>query len=253
MDLLVNALKGQLHTLNLLVLLVTLAVIARLLNRIKLARIALGVAALLFLLVSTEYVPYYLAGRLESAYVPFDGSVVANDYGDVLIHVLGGGYTHDERLPASGQLSPASLGRLTEGVRIANQLPLSKLVFSGWKVSGSESMAAVMKRAAISLGVDSSRIELLEEPRTTEGEASSFVRRFGTDVTLILVTDAIHMNRALRFFKQYNVNPHPAPTNYLARQDDGDYRLGWLPSSENLLLMDRVLREWMGTIKERIT
>jgi uncharacterized SAM-binding protein YcdF (DUF218 family) len=128
-------------------------------------------------------------------------------------------------------------------LRISRQIPESKLVFSGWKVSGSGSMAAVMKRAAISLAIDSSRIEVLEDPRTTREEAMSFVQAFGKSVTLILVTDAIHMRRAIEFFKQQGLDVHPAPTNYLARESNNPYKFRWMPSVENPMMMDRVLRE----------
>lgn len=253
MDLFLNALKGQVSTLNFLVVLFSSSLIAMIFRKRKMGRIILGIGVLFFFLVSTEYLPYYLVSRIESEYVPFERSLVGNKTEEVYIHVLGGGYIYDERLPSSGMLSPISLGRLTEGVRIANQVPSSKLVFSGWKVSGAESMASVMKDAAMSLGIDSSRINVLEEPRTTEEEASSFMRRFGRGANLILVTDAIHMRRALLFFREQGLDPLPAPTNYLVREDHSHYKLRWIPSSENLLLMDRVLREWMGTVKGRMT
>lgn len=253
MDLFFNTLKGQVNTLNILILFFALPVVAGLLRRTRLARIALGIAVLMFFLASTEYVPHYLIGRMESGYSPFERSAVDSDAGEVFIHVLGGGYTFDERLPALGKLSQISLGRLAEGVRIAHQLPNSTLVFSGGRVSGSESMASVMKQAAMSFGIDARRINVLEEPRTTEEEASTFVRRYGKDVKMIVVTDAIHMRRALDFFKQYDMAPHPAPTNYLVKQSSNQYKLRWMPSSINLLLMDRVLREWLGTLKGKIT
>lgn len=253
MDLFLNALKGQVSTLNFLILLFSFSLIATLVRKRKMARIILGIAILSFILVSTEYLPYYLVGRIESEYAPLKRSLLTTDSEEVYIHVLGGGYNYDKRLPSSGMLNPISLGRLAEGVRIANQVPSSKLVFSGSKVGGSESMACVMKHAAMSLGIDSSRIDLFEEPRTTEEEARSFKRRFGHHVNLILVSDAIHMRRALNFFREQGLEPVPAPTNYLVREDDSPYRLRWLPSSENLLLMDRFLREWLGTFKGKIT
>ena len=249
MDLFLNALKGQVNTLNIVVLLFGLSVIAGILNRRKTARIIFVTAFLLFVLTFTEYLPYYLVHRMESEYSPFDATAFSDTSEQIFIHVLGGGYTFDARLPASAQLSPISLGRLTEGLRISNQIRGSKLVCSGWRVSGSASMAVVMKRAAISLGVDSARIEVLEEPGTTEEEAITFVRTFGKDVTLILVTDAIHMKRALAFFRQQGVDPQPAPTNYLAREHDNPHRFRWMPSVENPMMMDRVLREWLGAVK----
>ena len=253
MDLFLNALKGQVNTLNILVLLFGLSVIAGISNRRKIAKIIFGVAFLFFVLTFTEYLPYYLVHQMESEYPPFDAAAFSDSSQEIFIHVLGGGYTFDDRLPASAQLSPVSLGRLSEGLRISKQIAGSKLVFSGWRVSGSESMAAVMKRAAISLGSDPSRIEVLEEPRTTSEEATSFVQTFGKGVTVILVTDAIHMRRAIDSFNQQGVDAHAAPTNYLAREHNNLYKVRWMPSVENPMMMDRVLRELLGTFKASIS
>lgn len=252
MDLFLNALKGQVNTLNILILVLGLSVTAGILNKRKIAKIIFGTAFLFFVLTFTEYLPYYLVHRMESEYPPFDATVFSDTSQHIFIHVLGGGYTFDDRLPASAQLSQVSLGRLSEGLRVSNQLRGSKLVFSGWRVSGSESMAVVMKRAAMSLGTDPSRIEVMEEPRTTSEEARSFAETFGRGVTLILVTDAIHMRRAMDSFKRQGVDAHAAPTNYLAREHDNPYRFPWMPSIENPMMMDRVLREWLGNFKTSI-
>ena len=45
--------------------------------------------------------------------------------------VLGGGHISDPGIPATSQLSDASLARLVEGVRLYKMLPGSKLVLSG--------------------------------------------------------------------------------------------------------------------------
>jgi uncharacterized SAM-binding protein YcdF (DUF218 family) len=165
------------------------------------------------------------------------------------IHVLGGGYTLDKQLSSLAQISEASLARLAEGLRIYHLYDSSLLVVSGSVASGDESMADVMRRAAISLGVEARRIRVLEGPNTTFEEAQAFANTFGPNSSVIVVTDAVHMPRALAFFKANGVDPYPAPTNYLVKRNDNDYTLNWIPSAENFLLMDRANREYLGLWK----
>lgn len=252
MDGLLNSLKGQVTTLNILVILFTAAFVLFRLGKRKSAIIFSAITLLGFILTSTAYLPYYLVGRMESKYRPFSVLNFPSQNEAVFVHVLGGGYTSDGRLPAQAQLSTYSLGRLAEGLRICNSLENTTLIFSGHVVSGDRSMASVMKDAAISLDADPSKIELLEQAGTTKEEALQFAERYGRDIILIVVTDAVHMPRAMRFFEEEGVKAYPAPTNFLVKSDDGRYSLRWIPSAENLLLMDRVLREALGSLKGSI-
>lgn len=248
----VNSLKGQVNALNILLFLFLFSVILFKTRRRSAALIIFGVTSLLFLLMSTAYLPFHLIKRIERTYTPFSHAGFAVDGQQVFIHVLGGGYTYDRKLPAQSQLTSYSLGRLTEGLRLSRLFANSRLVFSGPRVSGDESMAAIMKNAAVSLGADSSRIALLERARTTKEEALHFVHRYGANVTLIVVTDAIHMPRAIHFFKEVGVDAYAAPTNFLVKDDPNPFAFHWIPSAQNLLLMDRVLREALGSLKGSI-
>lgn len=252
MDGLLNSLKGQVNTLNILLVFFAAAFVLFRLGKRKSASVFSIITLLAFILTSTAYLPYYLVGRLESKYLPFSvrNFPVQNEV--VFVHVLGGGYTSDSRLPAQAQLSSYSLGRLAEGLRICNSLENHKLIFSGHVASGDQSMASVMKDAAIFLGADPSKIELLEQASTTKEEVMHFVEKYGRDVSLIVVTDGVHMPRAMSFFEEEGVTGYPAPTNFLVKQDRDSYSLGWIPSAENLLLMDRVLRETLGFLKGNI-
>lgn len=249
MDLLTNALKGQVNSMNLIIFTVILSFLLYRMKRRK-AGLIFGFAALmLFVIFSTGYVPGYLVKKLESRYTPFNDPHKFSGGEKVYIQVLGGGYTTDERLPPQAQLSYATLGRLSEAIRIFNKLANSVLVVSGNVASGDQSMAVVVKKAAISLGVDGSRIEMLEDPSTTMEEARAFASRYGTSSKVIIVTDALHMPRAMKFFEESGVIAHPAPTNYHIKVDDNPFALRWMPSAENFLLMDRAMREFMGWIK----
>lgn len=249
MNLLLNALKGQANTLNIFILLCICSYSFYKFRRTKAAKLFGFIALLFFLLTSTAYLPAYLVHRQESTYAHFDFSGYPLTSDTVFVHALGGGYTLAQNMGPSAQLSLFSLGRLSEAIRITRLLPNSILVVSGNISSGDQSQALVSKKTAIAMGVDSTRIIRLEDPATTQEEAQAFVKRCGTRHNVIVVTDAVHMPRAIRFFKAAGIDAHPAPTNYLIKKDDNPFAFGWLPSIENMLLMDRVFREFFGSIK----
>lgn len=249
MDLFINAIKGQANSMNLILF---TAILSYLLYRLKRRRAGTLFALLafaFFILFSTHYLPGYLVSWMESKFPPFDAGQFSIRHDRVYIHVLGGGYTLDERLPAASQLSSAGLGRLSEAIRIYHLLDSSVLVVSGNVASGDESLAAVARKAALTLGVENNRIQMLKEPSTTLEEAEAFAKQFDARAPVILVTDAIHMPRAIGFFREQGLHPWPAPTNYYIKHDDNPFALRWVPSADNMLLMDRVMREFFGEVK----
>lgn len=249
MDLFLNAIKGQFNSLNLVLFTAVLSYIFYRLNWRRAGGTLCILALFFFLLFSTGYLPGYLVNRIESQYAPFHPDRSPFRSGRVYIHVLGGGYTIDERLPSREQLSLVGLGRLSEAIRIFNLYDSSILVVSGNIASGNESLASVARKSAISLGVVARRIEMLEEPATTLGEASEFAQKFGRQTSVIVVTDAVHMPRAIRFFREQGLDPYPAPANYLIKEDQNPFGLRWIPSVQNFLLMDRMMREFFGEVK----
>lgn len=249
MDLFFNVLKGQVNSLNLIILLSVLAFLFYRTHRRRAGNVLTFFTVALFILFSTNYLPGYLTTRMESQYQPFDSGSYPHRGDRIFIHVLGGGYNLDPALPAQAQLSLVTLGRLAEGIRIHNLFKGSTLVVSGNIASGDESLASVIRKASISLGVDSLGIEMLEEPATTREEARIFAKRFGSTANVIVVTDAVHMPRAMKFFEEEGIRATAAPTNYLIKEDGNPYDLKWMPSADNFLLMDRLWREYFGTVK----
>lgn len=221
------------------------------LGKRRVALIFLILTVTTFLLFSTAYLPAYVTRKLESRYQLFDPAALHDTTKAVYIHVLGAGYTADNRLVPLQQLSSPTLARLTEGIRIMNLLPNSKLITSGYAASGTKSLAEIAALAAGSLGVRPQKIDTLSTATTTLEEAQACKAKYGTDINLILVTDALHMPRAMAFFTDEGFHPIPAPTNYLMK-DDENLSLPWLPSNDNMLLMDRILREWFAQLKNLI-
>ena len=167
----------------------------------------IGLALVFFYLISTDYLPLLFVRQLERKYIPVRKCSTFAGNRPTLIHVLGGGYTADDQLAALSQLSQESKGRLIEAVRLLPCVPDARLVCSGNTVSGNISMAEVYREAAISLGVDSLCMVILKNPSTTQQEAQELVTEFGKDINLVVVTSALHMDRAMRYFRLLGVEP----------------------------------------------
>jgi uncharacterized SAM-binding protein YcdF (DUF218 family) len=242
-------LKGQLTVANGLVALLVLSFILYRYKKIKWAKILVWVSVLLFLLCSTSYLPEYLASKLERKYAPFKIEDNRFDTGKVLIHVLGSGYSLDERLPATAQLGLTALGRLAEGIRIHRGIKNSEIICSGNSMFATETQARVTKKAAVILGVAADELETLNTPGTTDEEAAALQERFNKSSQLIVVTDAIHMPRAIKLFTAAGFKPVAAPTNYKVNEGPSRYKINWWPAISNISLMNYVIHEWLGNIK----
>ena len=245
-------LKGQATIQNGLIALLILAYIFNRYQKRKLAKFFLGISILLFLLCSTSYLPDYLANKFERKYSPFDLLNNSIDTGKVLIHVLGSGYTLDKRLPANAQLGLVALGRLAEGIRIHRNIKNSVIICSGFSPLGLETQAQVTKRAAIVLGVEADKLETLNTPSTTMEEAEALGKKFNKAFQLIIVTDAIHMPRAMKLFKQEGFNAIAAPTNYKVNEGPKQSEIKWWPSMGNIELMNYVIHEYLGNLKASV-
>lgn len=77
------------------------------------------------------------------------------------------------------------------------------------------------------MGVDSNRMATLNTPNTTKEEAAAMAALPGTNVKLIVVTDAMHMPRAIKFFTTEGFAPIAAPTNYRIHKDGIGYGFNW--------------------------
>jgi uncharacterized SAM-binding protein YcdF (DUF218 family) len=181
-------------------LLILLWILFRTRGKILAARLVGGLFLGWMGLIFLTPLPAYLVGRMERQYMPLDGGTLdpGQTY-DVL--VLGSGKVSDPALPATSQLGEVVLMRLVEGIRVYRQLPASRLVTSASAVNSATPQARTVADAAVSLGVSPSDTIQLTLPWTTRTEAFAYKTRLGADQKpLILVTSALHMPRAVRWF-----------------------------------------------------
>ncbi len=192
-------------------------------------------------------VPLWLVHQLESQYEVFDPSKIAVK-GPVDILVLGGGSSLDPRLPAGQQLSHVALPRLIEGLRLHHELPDSRLVLSGHSMSGRTSVGELMALTSLELGVSPSDTLMLVDPGNTREEAEAYFSRFGETHTLILVTSASHMPRAMHEFRRLGLEPHSAPAGFLIHQDPIRPTFHFKPSLNKIDKMRVGIKENLGLL-----
>jgi uncharacterized SAM-binding protein YcdF (DUF218 family) len=211
-------------------------------------RIGMGlcIAALGFLtLLSVEPVSDTLLWSLESRHAPLQDVPAEAE----AIAVLGAGHAERPGFSAWSNLEERSVARVGEAVRLSRQSDLP-LLFSGYAGAGDIANASMQRDAAVELGLETDRTRLFPEARDTKEEAQA-VAAARPGATVVLVTSANHMPRALYLFEQAGLDPVPAPTGYLAA--DRDYALwSFFPSGEALYRARLVWYEWLGFLWARI-
>ena len=104
---------------------------------------------------------------------------------------------------------------------------------------------------AKALGVDSERIDDLEEsPRNTAEDAALVRARVG-DEPVVLVTTAVHMPRAVRIFEDAGLTVVPSPTGHRAQARRSSIRDWIIPDPRRVEYADAVMHELLGLLAVR--
>lgn len=164
------------------------------------------------------------------------------------IVVLGGGYAPDPNLPVASQISSDSLTRVVEGIRLYRAHPGSKLLFSGGGADRNPfTVADVMARTALMLGIPRQEMALETESRDTKDQARRLKPMLGTD-PFILVTSASHMRRSVALFEKQGLHPMPAPTDHWVRKSRSIGIGSFYPGAHNLAKSTRAVYEYLGLV-----
>ena len=236
------ALSAELILIGLFFLLVT--------RRKILGKFIFSAGILIFLLASQNVVSDALLKPLESMYPALqEPAQIAskNESSENLrwIVVLGGGYNLDPALPITSRLSPASIYRLIEGIRLMRGIPGSRLILSGGRIWNKESEGRGFQKLAIALGVDKQRIIIEENSRNTRDQAVNVKKIVGND-RFVLVTSASHMPRAVAMFKREEMSPIPAPTDHQVSKNNTPFYMRLLPNSGAMAKSKRSIYEYLG-------
>lgn len=210
----------------------------------------LGLAAW-FVLWAVSPLPTWLVYRWESRYDALS-AWPAGQPDHSLIVVLGGGQTPDARLPVNNQLSERALGRVVEAVRLYLLAPSATLVGTGYGEAGEPPMATSLMETAVALGVRHTDTLQVVRPHDTEAEARACAQRFPRNTPIVLVTDAVHMPRAIYWFRQAGFDPVAAPANHLVKLHPAEPTYTFSPSLHKLNMMHALFHEWAGMIYGRM-
>jgi uncharacterized SAM-binding protein YcdF (DUF218 family) len=177
--------------------------------------------------------------------------------GDLSFHhilVLGGGHQPNHNLIFEQRLNETSLRRVVESVRLGKLFPDSLTVMSGEQLKKDHpSQAELQGEMARLFGVDANKLVLISEPFNTEEEAVFYFRKFGFhSIPILLVTKAIHMDRAKFIFSNYNYNIIPAPSYFIHLYYEP--KLSWFfkPDFGLILHFRELIKERVGIIWLRI-
>ena len=203
---------------------------------------AAGLAVLL--VCSLGNVARVLSAPLERRYHPL--MPVAPLEGVAAVMVLGGGSEWVPGRPPTGWLQVAGLERLVEGVRVLRLAPGARFVVSGWGEPEEPPTAEVMAQAAMSLGVDVSRIVRFDTTRDTADEIAALRKLVGTQ-KVVIVSSAEHMLRAMQLAAHAGLDAIAAP----ARVALGGAARGWGGLAPSVFALERsttAIHEWLGRL-----
>jgi uncharacterized SAM-binding protein YcdF (DUF218 family) len=159
------------------------------------------------------------------------------------VAVLGSGYYPRPGLPVTAELDAVGVVRLAEGVRLLRQLPGAQLILSGGPQGDEPAIARGYAVAATALGVPAESLILLDTPTNTATEIRALHGRIG-DATVLLVTSAAHMPRAMALSRREGLHATAAPTGNLTTVS----HLALLPSGSSLRKSETALHEYAGLL-----
>ena len=204
--------------------------------------VQLFLSALLLLFVSSMPIAAdYFMVKLENKYPVFIKTAKPIDH----IIVLGGWHTNNQALPVTSQLNTNALQRLVETLRIYQLHPQATIITSGHHNVDKISHAEKMKQSLVLLGIPALNISTVNNPRDTEEEAQLISPRlFGKNV--VLITNADHMLRAMRYFQAQGINPLPAPTGFWVKNNHSP--ISWRSFIPNSLSLQQTTTAWYETL-----
>ncbi|MEW6543786.1 MAG: YdcF family protein [Nitrospirota bacterium] len=195
-------------------------------------------------------------GLVEAQAPPFDPGT--GKHFDVIV-ALGGGAETRGSLRPSDEPSISSIRRTLCATTLFTQGLAPKVLFAGGDASiigeGAEE-AVVMKDLAVRLGVPEQAILVETRSRNTYENAAQARLALG-DASVLLVTSASHMPRALGLFRKQGLDTTSYPCGYYMQnrpEDAWDADLfDFLPSVEALYLNTLALIEVAGILVYSLT
>lgn len=204
-----------------------------------------GLAFVLFVASGCGPLPAWLLVHLQAPYATRPAVTWASRNAIV---VLGVGTS---RVAATGEVGPTVFagGRLTEGYTLYRACKQSgndcKLIVSGGDpFRNGMTEAAAYGEVLLGMGVDRSDL-MLETRSFNTWQNAQFVQpmlKAYAPQRVVLVSSAVHLRRAQKFFEHFGIDALPVRADYL------DARLTWFPNGWNMSLTEAALHEYLGVL-----
>jgi uncharacterized SAM-binding protein YcdF (DUF218 family) len=240
------ALDGWLLPLPIGLILISLGLLARLSARPRAARALLLCGMAVALTATLNPVGRSLLLPLESRYKAVRDASSLSPVPRYVV-VLGSGYQPRDGLSVTAALGPDAVIRLAEGIRLYRQLPDAALIVSGGALHGDPPASQGYALAAVALGVPAASIVQIDSPVNTGEEIRAVRSRVG-DATVLLVTSAAHMPRAMAYCRRMGLRAIAAPTGNLVDPEGRGPQWIPLPSGAALRKTDAAVHEYLGLL-----
>ncbi len=223
----------------------------------RLGRALVGIALFLLYLFSTPWMQFQLAAVTETipALTSTQTVIAARQSEKTAIVVLGGGRYTDAPEFSSDVVNRYTLERLRYGAWLQRQINAPILVTGGFPLGESSSEAALMATSLQQdFGVAKDQIWLEEISRNTweHGQYVPPILEKQRVTTVLLVTHASHMQRAVNVFEASKAAEGlkivPAPTAFTTRGAMDHGALLFRPSTHAMHKNQQFLHEWLGQL-----
>lgn len=208
-------------------------------------------ALIMLLAFSTQAGARLLLAPLEAPWTGASHSPLETDAPQAIV-VLGGGRLR--QAPEYGGTDVPSLealSRLRHAARLQRQTGLPLLIAGGRPDAAAESEAWIMAQVLQQDFAVPARWLETESSNTAENAAFSAAILQPLQIMRIwLVTDAVHMRRAQRVFRQHGFEPLAAPTTFMAQGPLG--LMDFVPQARELARSNYALHEWIGLLWYRV-
>lgn len=168
-------------------------------------------------------------------------------FSNILLEPLESKYKKLEYIPEDVKyvllLGGDKIGRTYEVLRLYHMKKDITIITSGYEGNQKIPEAIRNKNFLVELGIPKDKIITQAKPRDTKEEAI-YTKKIVKNNRFILVTNATHMDRAIKLFKKEGLNPIAAPTNFLYEKD----KKILIPTGENLRNTEISLHEYIGML-----
>lgn len=234
------------YPLSIILVLLFIGIILLYCRKFRLGRLFVLIGSLLLLIATLPWVPNLLVNSLQYQYPPLARAPNTTQY----IAVLGAGILPMNNIPINNLPTTSSMQRILEAIRLWQQVPQAKIIFSGGSDTGQFNDGDYMAKTAEMLGVPNSAI-IRENQSLDTAEEAVLIKKIVGNAPFILVTSAYHMPRSMELFEHQGMRPVAAACDF--QYTGKKHLLELLPSTYNIAKLQIAIHEYQGLAWNTLT